>query len=106
MLGEAASWRLELNHMDGPFFRHMIQTPGATLSLDGESGESDSQRRMVQNARTLLKRVRELSDEDRRALADITINRCALVRVVVNDKDQGFKVFRVLNTRGKEPERT
>lgn len=103
MLGEAASWRLELNHMDGPFFRHMIQTPGATLSLDGESGESDSQRRMVQNARTLLKRVRELSDEDRRELADVTINRCALVRVVVNNKDQGFKVFRVLNTRGKEP---
>jgi hypothetical protein len=28
---------------------------------------------------------------------------CALVRVVVDNKDQGFKVFRVLNTRGKEP---
>ncbi|RCL86504.1 DUF262 domain-containing HNH endonuclease family protein [Hyphomonas sp.] len=103
MLGEAASWRLQLNHMDGPFFRHMIQTPGATLRLDGESGDSDSQRRMVQNARTLLKRVKALSDADRNALADVTMNRCALVRVVVNDKDQGFKVFRVLNTRGKEP---
>jgi len=103
MLGEAASWRLQLNHMDGPFFRHMIQTPGATLRLDGESGDSDSQRRMVQNARTLLKRVKVLSDADRNALADVTMNRCALVRVVVNDKDQGFKVFRVLNTRGKEP---
>ena len=81
----------------------MIQTPGATLRLDGESGDSDSQRRMVQNARTLLKRVKALSDADRNALADVTMNRCALVRVVVNDKDQGFKVFRVLNTRGKEP---
>ncbi|MEP0315209.1 MAG: DUF262 domain-containing HNH endonuclease family protein [Hyphomonas sp.] len=103
MLGEAANWRLQLNHMDGPFFRHMIQTPGSTLKLDGESGESDSQQRMVQNARTLLKRVRTLSEEDRRSLADVSMNRCALVRVVVNDKDQGFKVFRVLNTRGKEP---
>jgi hypothetical protein len=103
MLGEAASWRLELNHMDGPFFRHMIQTPGATLRLEGETGESDSQQRMVQNARTLLKRVRALSAEEHHELAEVAMNRCALVRVVVNDKDQGFKVFRVLNTRGKEP---
>jgi len=104
MLGEGANWRLTLNHMDGPFFRESIQTPGATRNLDKEPGESESQARMVRNAAAFAKRIESMSDETRRALADVVMNRCALVRVVVGEKDQGFKVFRVLNTRGKEPD--
>ena len=104
MLGEGANWRLTLNHMDGPFFRASIQTPGATRLLDKEPGESESQQRMVRNAAAFMKRVESMSDDTRRALADVVMNRCALVRVVVSEKDQGFKVFRVLNTRGKEPD--
>jgi hypothetical protein len=104
MLGEGANWRLTLNHMDGPFFRDTIQTPGATRNLDKEPGESESQQRMVRNAAAFMKRLSTMSDEDRRALADVVMNRCALVRVVVGEKEQGFKVFRVLNTRGKEPD--
>ncbi|MCA8900035.1 MAG: DUF262 domain-containing protein [Hyphomonas sp.] len=104
MLGEGASWRLTLNHMDGPFFREAIQTPGATRNIEKEPGESESQLRMVRNAAAFAKRIKEMSDDERRALADVVMNQCALVRVVVSDKDQGFKVFRVLNTRGKEPD--
>ncbi len=104
MLGEGANWRLTLNHMDGPFFRESIQTPGATRNLDKEPGESESQARMVRNAAAFAKRIESMSDDTRRALADVVMNRCALVRVVVGEKDQGFKVFRVLNTRGKEPD--
>ena len=104
MLGEGANWRLTLNHMDGPFFRESIQTPGATRNLDKEPGESESQARMVRNAAAFAKRIESMSDDTRRALADVVMNRCALVRVVVGEKDQGFKVFRVLNARGKEPD--
>ncbi|MEZ5986334.1 MAG: DUF262 domain-containing HNH endonuclease family protein, partial [Hyphomonas sp.] len=104
ILGEGANWRLTLNHMDGPFFRDAIQTPGATRNLDKEPGESESQLRMVRNAAEFRKKLSEMSEEQRRALADVVLNRCALVRVVVGEKEQGFKVFRVLNTRGKEPD--
>ncbi len=104
MLGEGASWRLTLNHMDGPFFRDAIQAPGATRNLDKEPGESESQQRMVRNAAAFKESIAKLSDTERHALADTVVKGCALVRVVVRDKDQGFKVFRVLNTRGKEPD--
>ena len=104
MLGEGANWRLTLNHMDGPFFRDAIQTPGATRNLDKEPGESESQQRMVRNAAAFMKRLSSMDEKDRRELADMVMNRCALVRVVVGEKEQGFKVFRVLNTRGKEPD--
>ncbi|MEH6411588.1 MAG: DUF262 domain-containing protein, partial [Hyphomonas sp.] len=104
MLGEAANWRLTLNYMDGAFFRDTIQRLGATKSLENEPGESDSQQRMVGNATAILKELKKMPEERRRALTDTVVAGCALVRVVVNDKDQGFKVFRVLNTRGKEPD--
>jgi len=104
MLGEGANWRLTLNHMDGPFFRDAIQTPGATRNLDKEPGESESQQRMIRNAAAFMNKIKDMTDENRRALADVVMNRCALVRVVVGEKEQGFKVFRVLNTRGKEPD--
>lgn len=103
ILGEGANWRIALNYQDGAFFRDTIQRPGATLVLDADPGESESQARMRNNAAALHKDIKEMSAAQRRALAEIVMKGCALVRVVVDNKDQGFKVFRVLNTRGKEP---
>lgn len=103
LLGEAANWRLALNYEVGAFFRDTIQTPGATLKLDNEPGESESQQRIVNNAAAFQRELRDMPAEKRRALAEVVTKGCALVRVVVDNKDQGFKVFRVLNTRGKEP---
>ncbi len=103
MLGEGANWRVALNYQDGAFFRDTIQRPGATLELEADPGESESQARMVANAAVFRKQLGAMTAGERRALAAIAMKGCALVRVVVDNKDQGFKVFRVLNTRGKEP---
>jgi hypothetical protein len=103
ILGEGANWRISLNYQDGAFFRDTIQQPGATLDLDADPGESESQARMRANAAAFHRELKDMTPEQRRALAEITMRGCALVRVVVDNKDQGFKVFLVLNTRGKEP---
>ena len=103
LLDEAARWRLTLNHIDGPFFRETVQTPASTLKLDNEPGESDSQRRMSGNAAALKKALAQYTPERRNALFETVRDRCLLVRCIVTDRDQGYKVFRVLNTRGKEP---
>ena len=103
LLGEGANWRIALNYDVGAFFRDTIQTPGATLKLDNEPGDSESQQKIIANAAAFHRELRDMAPDRRRALADVVTNGCALVRVVVDNKDQGFKVFRVLNTRGKEP---
>ncbi|MFN7054323.1 DUF262 domain-containing protein [Hyphomonas sp.] len=103
LLGEGANWRIALNYEVGAFFRDTIQTPGATLKLDNEPGESESQQKILANAAAFHRELRDMAPEKRRALADVVTRGCALVKVVVDNKDQGFKVFRVLNTRGKEP---
>lgn len=99
----APSWRITLNHIDGPFFREAIQAPGATLTSEIEPNDGESQKRMVQNAAYFAKEVRALSPESRRKLAKAIQEQLMLVKVVVEDWDGGYNVFRVLNTRGKAP---
>lgn len=102
-LEEDARWRLSLNHIDGPYFRETVQRQGATLNADHDPGESDSQKRMSENTNAMVKALKDLEPPTRRKLAHTVINGCGMVRVSVADRDAGYKVFRVLNTRGKEP---
>ena len=103
MLGEEAKWRLRLNHIDGPFYRAVIQQPGATQQLLDEPGESESQQKMARTASLYTKTLKDLPTNERRDLFETISNRCGMVRARVADRDGGYKVFRVLNTRGKEP---
>ena len=102
-LDEEARWRLTLNHVDGPYFRETVQKVGATVAGDHDPGESDSQKRMSENTIAYVKALKDLEPPTRRKLAHTIINGCGMVRVSVADRDAGYKVFRVLNTRGKEP---
>ncbi|MEP1143939.1 MAG: DUF262 domain-containing HNH endonuclease family protein [Henriciella sp.] len=97
------TWRISLNHIDGPYLREAIQTDGAALNRDVEPNDSESQRRMTRNLDSFIKSVRDMSPEAQRELADTIKKRIVLVRVVVEDWDGGYNVFRVLNTRGKSP---
>ena len=97
------TWRISLNHIDGPYLREAIQTPGASLRKDVEPNDSESQRRMTRNLDAFIKSVRNMSPEAQRELAETIKNRILLVKVIVEDWDVGYNVFRVLNTRGKAP---
>lgn len=103
LLGGGLTWRISLNHIDGPYFRESIQTRGATLKADIEPNDGDSQQRMHDNCGALVKALKAMSIGDRRALVDMIFERLMLVRVIVPDWDNGYNVFKVLNTRGKAP---
>ncbi len=96
-------WRITLNHIDGPYFCEAIQAPSAVLRAEIEPSEGESQQRMKRNADFFSKALSNLSPEARRGLADAIKHRIMLVKVVVEDWDGGYNVFRVLNTRGKAP---
>lgn len=101
--GESVVWRISLNHLDGAFFRAHIQTPGQAARTEDDPGDSESQRRISTVAASYLRELGRLDADTRRALAETIADRCTLVRVSVRDRDMGYKVFRILNTRGKEP---
>lgn len=103
LLDKGVAWRIALNHIDGPYFRAAVQTRGQTLKKDVEPNDSDSQKRMHGNTEYFLQAARELSVDQRRALVETIKNKLLLVRVIVEDWDGGYNVFKVLNTRGKAP---
>ncbi|MEO0607455.1 MAG: DUF262 domain-containing protein, partial [Pseudomonadota bacterium] len=96
-------WRISLNHIDGPYLSEAIQSRGASLAKDIEPNDSDSQLRMRRNLDNFIGQVRNMSPESQRNLAETIKHRILLVKVVVEDWDGGYNVFRVLNTRGKAP---
>ncbi|MEM9938431.1 MAG: DUF262 domain-containing HNH endonuclease family protein [Pseudomonadota bacterium] len=100
---QTESWRISLNHIDGPYFREAIQARGATLQSDIDANESESQVRMATNMQILKTAVQKVGPDMQRKLVDTIVNNLLLVRVVVEDWDGGYNVFRVLNTRGKAP---
>ncbi len=103
LLDKGIAWRISLNHIDGPYYRAAIQTRGQTLRKDIEPNDSDSQKRMHTNTEYFVQAVSALSIDQRRALVETIKSRLLLVRVVVEDWDGGYNVFKVLNTRGKAP---
>ncbi|MEM0985524.1 MAG: DUF262 domain-containing HNH endonuclease family protein [Pseudomonadota bacterium] len=103
--GEPGNYRLNLNQLDAEFFRQRIQTPGQAERHDvsGDAQLVGSQHRIAEAAKALGSQVSRLDEESRRALATTLLDRCALVRVTVDNRDRGYQVYRVLNTRGRDP---
>ncbi|MGC6499613.1 MAG: DUF262 domain-containing protein [Henriciella sp.] len=99
----STSWRLSLNHIDGAYFRAAFQAEGGMLDRLIDPNGSESQQRMADNAEFIVSSLQDLPITKRRDLAEVILERLILVRVVVGDWDDGYRVFRVLNTRGKAP---
>ncbi len=97
------AWRITLNHIDSPYLREVVQTFGATTRKDAEPNDSESQRRISDCTTFLAKAAEALSPDQRRKLAETIQTQLLLVRVTVPDWDDGYTVFKVLNTRGKAP---
>jgi len=103
--GEPGNYRLNLNQLDAEFFRRRIQTPGEATCQDApvDAQLVGSQHRIAEAAKAMGAILAQLDEESRRALVATVMARCLLVRVTVGNRDRGYQVYRVLNTRGREP---
>ncbi|MEM7766929.1 MAG: DUF262 domain-containing HNH endonuclease family protein [Pseudomonadota bacterium] len=103
--GEPGNYRLNLNQLDADFFRRRIQTPGEAIkqNLPEDAQLVGSQHRITEAAKAMGTLVERLDLEAKRGLVKTITARCALVRVTVDNRDRGYQVYRVLNTRGREP---
>lgn len=98
--------RITLNTQDDDFFRRHVQTRFATRSLDSAEDEaiasrSESQARLVAAVRQVRDAMAELSPEDRSRYTRWLSDEVSLVKVRVTETDIGYRVFLVMNQRGK-----
>ena len=94
--------RLRLRARDQKFFHHYIQAKegiGNLIEIQPPTN-TDSQVRIVDNARYLDEKIRKLAPERRVKLAEFMIQRCFLVVVTTSSKSSAYRIFAVMNDRG------
>lgn len=95
-------FRLTLRDRDIEFFRDYIQKEGQIEKLRAldEGKLSDSQNNIRNNALVLVDRLKKLSPEVRKRLAQYIVMQCYLVVVSTPDFASAYRIFTVLNNRG------
>ena len=95
-------FRLTLRDRDAEFFRNFIQKEGQIEELRGLNLAklNDSQRNIKQNTVVFLDRLKSLTDDKRKRLAQFIVKQCFLVVVSTPDFASAYRIFMVLNNRG------
>lgn len=95
-------FRLSVRERDKEFFRSHVQEIGKLQNFLAHPPQnpSDSQRRMLENAKYLWDQVSRLDDNQRNALTTFLVLRCYLVVVSTSDHSSAYRIFSVLNDRG------
>lgn len=107
---EALEWdnvpskpRLRIRPRDTRFFHDYVQTTGATQELIGLSDnapETDSQKKIRNNARALHEELAEWDQERLTQLFKLIGGRAYLVTVSTPDLNSAYRIFSVMNARG------
>ena len=107
---EALEWdnvpskpRLRIRSRDTRFFHDYVQTTGATQELIGLSDnapETDSQKKIRNNARALHEELAEWDQERLTQLFKLIGGRAYLVTVSTPDLNSAYRIFSVMNARG------
>ena len=97
------SWRLTLNHVDAPYYRELIKPKRSNLPRELKHPTTESHELLRSNFSALYQELSETNAETRSRLKGILLNDCPVIRVGVKNRDEGYKVFQVLNARGRQP---
>jgi hypothetical protein len=96
-------YRLTLRKRDAEFFQQYIQTENGirNLSVLPPMVLSESQRNIRDNALAFMQRLQHISEKERIRLGEFLVNNCFVVVVSTADFDTAYRIFSVLNDRGR-----
>ncbi len=101
--GTPSRYRLTLRKRDAEFFQKYIQSENGikNLSVLPRTGLSESQRNIRENALAFMQRLQHLSEKERVRLGKFLVTNCFMVVVSTADFDTAYRIFSVLNDRGR-----
>jgi hypothetical protein len=101
--GTPSRYRLTLRKRDADFFQTYIQTEHGMRNLIAlpPMALSESQRNIRDNALAYMQRLQHLSEVERINLGKFLVNNCFVVVVSTADFDTAYRIFSVLNDRGR-----
>ena len=102
LLGQPDVPRLSLRDRDQDFYVEKIIKHDGLDGVVDETQLSDSKRNLLQNSRLLREKLSKLEPSTIERLAKYMILRCYLVVVETADLSSGYRIFSVLNSRGRD----
>ncbi len=101
--GTPSRYRLTLRKRDAEFFQQYIQSENGikNLSTLPKMGLSESQRNIRDNSLAFMQRLQHLSEKERVRLGKFLVTNCFVVVVSTADFDTAYRIFSVLNDRGR-----
>ncbi|RZK43380.1 MAG: DUF262 domain-containing protein [Pedobacter sp.] len=106
--GTSPTFRLKTRQRDQDFFNRVVQTESGLsqyfLKPDEIAPENDAQNQMLANAKALLQEFqrKKYTQDQLELLATYIIQKCVIVVVASTDEEMAFRIFNVLNDRGKD----
>ena len=96
-------YRLTLRKRDAEFFQHYIQAEDGIENLKELPiiSLSESQRNIRDNVLAFLQRLQSISEQERIRLGEFLVSNCFMVVVSTADFDTSYRIFSVLNNRGR-----
>ena len=98
-------YRIALDGQDGTVLAEHVQRPGASNTVPDYAVQSKGSLRILEVRDYLHDELHDMESEDRNALADYLLARCAFVVIATSDIDRAYQMFTVLNHRGKPLDR-
>ena len=106
--GTSATYRLKTRKRDQDFFNKLIQDEKGLIAYFKDPNlirpVNDAQSQMLSNAKALLDEFvrKKYAQEQLEHIATYIIQKCVIVIVSSTDEEMAFRIFNVLNDRGKD----
>ena len=106
--GTSPTYRLQTRQRDQEFFNLLIQTESGLINYFKKPDEiaplNDAQSQMLTNAKGLIEEFlkKKYTQEQLELIATYIIQKCVIVVVASTDEEMAFRIFNVLNDRGKD----
>lgn len=94
--------RLRLEVKDREMFQSIVVNDGGTLKDYVKADHSEQAYRYVIASKIFHKRIDALTQDERIALVQFIVSKCVLIFLQANTFDEAFRLFEIVNDRGKQ----
>ncbi|MEA3035106.1 MAG: hypothetical protein QOH04_865 [Sphingomonadales bacterium] len=94
--------KIRLTVKDHDIYNQIVVTEGGTLDLSKVQGLSEPESRYVLAVETFSDRLEDLSQDDLKAFAQFLSQKCILVTLSTTSFEEAFRLFTIVNDRGKQ----
>jgi uncharacterized protein with ParB-like and HNH nuclease domain len=94
--------KIRLTVKDHDIYQEIVVTVGGTVDLSKVQGLSEPESRYVLAVETFYDRLKELSQDELKAFAQFLSQKCIIVTLSTTSFEEAFRLFTIVNDRGKQ----